>query len=246
MNSLENWTQQILDTKAFKIGASKVLDLLCDYFRTEIDGIENIPLHGPAIIIANHSGFMGFDALVLSQIIRKKTQRHPRMIAHHAYFEWIDWIQTVSLKLRLRKPQVCEAVTTLKENHLLIIFPEGEKGNFKSSFQKYRLQKFHTGFVRMALETGSPVIPCIITGAEESNFNLGNINLERWHRKLRIPLPLNFFPAPAKWRIKILKPLKLESSASIFETASNTQKMMQDVLREELRKRKYIYFPGLF
>jgi 1-acyl-sn-glycerol-3-phosphate acyltransferase len=62
----------------------------------------------------------------------------------------------------------------------------------------------------MALRSGAPVIPCTIVGAEESHWNLGSVKLPLMKGGLRVPLPLNLFPLPAKWRIRFRKPVRFE------------------------------------
>ncbi len=218
------------------------LDLLCRYFRVDVQGLDRIPRQGPAILIANHSGFAGFDALVLSHVIHSEFKREPRILAHHGYFDWWNWVRTISYRLLLREAHVSTAVKTLEHGHLLIVFPEGVAGNFKSSLHRYELQKFHTGFVRLALESGAPIIPVVITGAEESNFSLGNINLGRWYPHVRIPLPINLVPLPAKWAIRILEPIPLGEGESIFQSAKSIQAKIQGVLAGEVEKREFIYW----
>ena len=68
---------------------------------------------------------------------------------------------------------------------MIILFPEGEKGNFKPSRKSYELQEFKRGFVRMALETQSPIIPTLVIGAEETHINLSQLKLPKY----RVILP---------------------------------------------------------
>src|SRR6185437_1622584 len=104
----------------------------------------------------------------------------------------------------------------------------------------YRLQKFHTGFVRMALKAKTPVIPCAITGAEESHLSLGSIDLRNFVRGLRIPLPVNFVPFPAKWRIRFFRPVRYhkeikngKTQAWILDQAQRARLDLQKKLWEE-------------
>ena len=43
-----------------------------------------------------------------------------------------------------------------------MVFPEGVGGSGKTIFKRYELQKFGTGFVRLALETRSPIVPTAV------------------------------------------------------------------------------------
>jgi 1-acyl-sn-glycerol-3-phosphate acyltransferase len=137
----------------------------------------------------------------------------------------------------------------LEKNKFVMLFPEGEEGNFKPINEKYRLREFRKGFVRMATRTGAPVIPVLIIGAEETHINLGQVKI----LNQLLPLPLNAFPLPAKWKIKFLPPLHfaaIPSEKARFEkkeesTAAEVRRDMQQALRREVSQRKYVYLDNL-
>ncbi len=235
--------REFIRTPAFDRTWNKLLDLLCHYFRVDLQGLEHVPRRGGGIIIANHSGVPAIDALVLAHLIHAHTGRRPRIMAHRAYFEWFRWLRSASFRLGLREPHVSSALRTLIHGRLLIVFPEGEAGNFKSSLKRYRLQPFHTGFVQLATRGRVPVIPCLIVGAEESNLNLGSISLGKFAGGLRLPLPLNLVPLPAKWSIRFLPPIPPEKLGQRREAASRVRRVMQEELRKQLRNRPYVYLP---
>ena len=56
----------------------------------------------------------------------------------------------------------------LRKGELVGVFPEGVKGVGKPFKHRYRLARFgRGGFVRLALRTGAPIVPCAVVGAEE-------------------------------------------------------------------------------
>jgi len=225
------------------------LKLLKEYLRLEVEGVENLPRKGRAVILPNHSGFAGADAVLLTSVIKRRTRRRARLMAHRAFFDFSDTLRSISESHGLRKAGLGSGIEILSRDQLLIIFPEGETGNFKPTYKRYQLQRFHTGFLRMAIETRSPVVPTIIIGAEETHLSLGNINLNRWIKGLRIPIPLNFIPLPAKWKIVFLEPIPgdqydpsvLEDPDRLREIAAELQKRMQRELRKQLKSRSFIY-----
>jgi 1-acyl-sn-glycerol-3-phosphate acyltransferase len=239
--SQANWTQ----SWAFEWARKAILGTIARYLRIDFAKFRHIPKTGAAVVIANHSGFSGLDALMLAYLIHRETGRSPRILAHHAFFDWSRVVRSLCFSLQLREPHVSTAVQTLKHGHILIVFPEGETGNFKSSRLRYRLQPFHSGFLRLALEAQVPILPFIIIGAEETNLNLGNIDLGRWFPHLRIPLPVNFFPLPVKWKIMGLSPIPMNKRTLERPLARETariQDLLQNALDLEIQKRSSIFF----
>jgi 1-acyl-sn-glycerol-3-phosphate acyltransferase len=224
------------------------LEIMRKYFRLQVEGVENIPRRGPAIIAPNHSGVSGFDAMLLMHEIEKATKRLPRVMTHHFWF----LSKTTSIpasKLGFIDATTENGLKVLDRKHLLILFPEGEYGNFKPTTQAYQLQEFKRGFVRMAVQTGAPIVPTMIIGAEETHINLSQFKLTKLLRGLVIPLPLNVIPLPSKWKIKFLPPLYLPykpSAASnrelMRDIADDIREQIQDKIRIELRKRKDVFF----
>jgi len=235
------------DVLLYRVLPRWLMELVRKYFRLEIEGLENIPRRGPVIIAPNHSGYMGIDAALLAHIITQKGKRVPRVLTHHF------WFLTKTTALPAQKMGFTEAtysngVAELKKNNVIVIFPEGENGNFKPTQRAYELQEFRRGFVRMALETGAPIIPCLVIGAEESQINLSNMKLTKFLKGLVIPLPLNVIPLPVKWKIKFLEPIQLpynkksgKDMGLIREICDDIHDRMQAALHDELRNRKSLF-----
>lgn len=218
-------------------------EILRKYFRVQVIGLENIPKTGAVIIAPNHSGFSGFDAIVLNHVLVKDFKRVPRVLMHHL------WFLTPTTSIPAHKLGFVEAnyengIKFLKKKNMIVLFPEGEHGNFKPTSQMYQLQEFKRGFVRMALETQATIVPTLIIGAEEANINLKTLKLTRFLRGPILPLPLNIIPLPVKWKIVFLPPIKLPFGPEkvsdrdlVLDLASDIQESMQKALRKEIRKR---------
>lgn len=247
-NKLSQTTAQILSKIVLNpLIKDSLVQLIKLYFRLETEGLDNIPQKGSALIIPNHSGFAGLDAVILTHEISQKIKRHPKVMTHYL------WFLSQATGIPAQKLGFIEATTQnglnlLSQKNLVILFPEGEKGNFKPTSKKYQLQEFKRGFVRWALQTQSPIIPTLIIGAEESQLNLTPINLRFLAKKLILPLPLNLIPLPSKWKIIFLPPITLpytpESASDnhlVHEITQDIHQKMQKMLTEELNKRKNIY-----
>ena len=65
----------------------------------------------------------------------------------------------------------------LELNELLLVFPEGVRGVSKPFRERYQLQEFGHGFMRLAIETQTPIVPVAVIGAEEQYVSFGRA---RW------------------------------------------------------------------
>lgn len=224
------------------------LEIMRKYFRLQVEGTENLPRRGPAIIAPNHSGVSGFDAMILMHEVEKAIHRVPRVMTHHFWF----LSKTTSIpanKLGFIDATTENGLSVLKKKNMLILFPEGEYGNFKPTSKAYQLQEFKRGFVRMAVLTGTPIIPTMIIGAEETHINLSQFKLTKFLRGVVLPLPLNVIPLPSKWKIKFLPPIHLpykpsaaNDSELMHEIADDIREQIQKKIRLELRDRKDVFF----
>lgn len=181
--------------------------MLREYFRLKVDGMDNIPKIGPAIIVSNHSGLTALDAVLLAFEIHQRVGRLPKLIAHRLWFSQ-SRIAYFAGKMGLVEATKENTADRLRNGDLVILFPEGEAGNFKPSSKAYHLREFKRGFVRLALDLHVPVIPVAIVGAEEANINLRESVVMKSLFGLRMPVPLNIIPLPSKWHIRVLPPLK--------------------------------------
>ena len=105
----------------------------------------------------------------------------------------------------------------LSDNRLLLAFPEGVRGIGKLYKDKYKLMRFGTGFMRIALKTNTPIIPFGYVGGEESFPAI--FHLERLARLIGVPywpvppylIPL---PKPVPCQIHYGEPIRFEGDGS--------------------------------
>jgi 1-acyl-sn-glycerol-3-phosphate acyltransferase len=190
---------------------------------------------------------MGFDALMIAYHVKQKKNVIPHIIAHKLWFLSPE-ISVAAKKFGLVPATYQNGLEILKNQEPLLLFPEGEEGNFKPSNKRYHLRRFRRGFVRLALETGAPIIPSVVIGAEETHLTLSQI---RWAKDLIgtiIPIPLNVVPLPAKWKIQFLPPIQLEKNPELAKNQAYVTAMsrkirlhLQKAMHEELKKRGKVF-----
>jgi 1-acyl-sn-glycerol-3-phosphate acyltransferase len=221
------------------------LDFLYDrWWRVEAEGADAIPASGPSLFVANHSGLLPWDGLVLAHALARVRPDAPR-----ARFLVADWIATLAFAApaitRLGGVRACRenAERLLRTGRSVIAFPEGAKGATKVFRRRYRVQRFgRGGVVRIALATGVPIVPVAVVGAEEAHPVL--FKVESLARAAGLPFvpvtptfpafgPLGLLPLPSKWSIAFGEPLATEGLGP--EAADDEPLVWR--LTEELRER---------
>lgn len=214
-----------------------ILDFLYKrWFRVEVHGLEHVPDTGRAILVANHSGLLPYDGLLVMHALRREHRAHrearPLIEDFVFHFPYLG-----TLVNRIGGVRACQenAEHLLDQGNVIIVFPEGLKGISKLYKDRYKLQRFgRGGFIKLALRTGSPVIPVAIVGAEETNPVLGKIT---WLSKITgvpfLPLtPTGLAPLPVKWFMRFGEPIDM-SQYSVPDAARN--RILVNLLTENVR-----------
>ncbi|MFH0900219.1 MAG: lysophospholipid acyltransferase family protein [Pseudomonadota bacterium] len=230
------------------------------YFRIEVEGMENIGETGRALLVANHSGTLPYDAAMVMYTVRRNTPSHRevRTLVEDFVFHF-PYLGT--LVNRIGGVRACQenAERLLGQEQLVIVFPEGIKGIGKLYRDRYRLQRFgRGGFVRLALRTDSPIIPVAIIGAEEAQPMLARVTW--FSRFLRVPYvpitptfpllgPAGLLPLPSKWTIRFGKPIDFCSSHGadaaedrilVHKLAETVRASIQEMLDDALSRRRSV------
>lgn len=193
------------------------------YFRVETFGIERVPARR-VLLVANHAGQLPFDASMLATAILLEAE--PPRIARGMGEYWIPRLPFVSVAATLTgnlvgTPENCVAM--LEAEECVMVFPEGVRGMNKTWSERYRLQRFGLGFLRLALETDTPIVPVAIVGSEEQQPGLANwqglarvLGMPAFPITLGFPWlgPLGILPLPVKYRVHFGEPLRFEGTGS--------------------------------
>lgn len=137
-------------------------------FRIHAEGCENVPEEGGALLICNHRSILDPFAL-MTQIER---QIHFIAGTQGFIFPMMRTLyhMTGMVRLSMRRGSgargLDKAVQLLKDGELVGIFPEGIN-SFTRPDRATRISYFRTGFARIALEAGTPVIPAAVIPQEE-------------------------------------------------------------------------------
>ncbi len=187
------------------------------YFRSECFDIDRLP-PGRMLLVANHAGQLPFDGAMISTALLMEADP-PRIARGMAeYFiprlPWLNVALTRSGSL-VGTPENC--IHMLENEECVMVFPEGVRGINKPFYKRYQLQRFGLGFMRLALETGTPIVPVGIVGSEEQSPGLTRAEwLGRLIGAPALPITATFpflglagaIPLPVKFHIRFGTPLE--------------------------------------
>jgi 1-acyl-sn-glycerol-3-phosphate acyltransferase len=225
------------------------------WFRIEAYGAKRLPETGPALIVANHSGTVAIDAVMLTVAVHDEHPSHRflRLLGADFVFR-MPGLSEVARKAGSTLACSPDAERLLRAGELVGVFPEGFKGVGKPFANRYKLQRFgRGGFVSAALRTGTPIVPVSIVGAEETYPLLGNIQpLARLIGTPYFPItplfpwlgPLGLVPLPSKWLIEFGEPISTVGRAdeaddpmAVFNLADQVRETIQQTLYRLLERR---------
>lgn len=226
------------------------------YFRVETVGIDNLP-DGRVLVISNHAGQVAIDAAMIGTAT--VLEREPPRIVRGMGEYWLPTVPFVNLVMSrtgsvVGTPKNCTDL--LEKEEAVIAFPEGVHGMNKLFTERYRLQRFGSGFMRLALATGTPIVPVAVIGSEEQAPAIANLtSLGRLLGMPAFPVtitwpwlgPLGLLPLPVKYRIYFGKPMRFEGDpddedAVIDRKVQKVVDTIQGMIDRGLSERDGIFF----
>lgn len=195
-------------------------------FRPHVQGRENVPDSGPAIIASNHLSFS--DSIFMPLMVKRRVT----FVAKAEYFTgrglkgWLIkmfFVGTGTIPVDRSGGRAAQAaldtqLRVLREGHVAGIYPEGTRS------PDGRLYRGKTGVARLALESGAPVIPVVMLNADE------------------IQPPGKLLPKIRRVRIRFGEPLDFSRYAGMagdrFVERAVTDEIMYELM--ELSGREYV------
>jgi 1-acyl-sn-glycerol-3-phosphate acyltransferase len=237
-----------------------LLDFLYErWWRVEVVGAEHLPAEPACLYVANRSGILPYDGLMIAHAVEREGPRHER-----PRFLVADWLVTLPFAqpalARIGGVRACQenAERLLASGESVVAFPEGQKGALKPFHERYRLQRFgRGGAVSLAVRRRATLVPVAVVGAEEAHPVLARPGL--LERMLGVPLPvtptfphlgpLGLVPLPSRWRIRFGVPLRFggvpperaDDPLYVNRTREEIRSAIQSLLEEEVRKRAGVF-----
>lgn len=188
------------------------------YFSVSTRGIENVPRRGRALLVGNHSGGIAIDAamVVMSCLLEMDPPRLAQGMAEK-FINRVPFMNEWASRTGHLTGLPEHAERLLRDDRLLLVFPEGARGTAKLFRERNSLVEFGSGFIRLALKTQSPIVPVAVLGGGEAfptianAYALGRLVGAPYLPIVAYGLPL---PLPAKIEIEYGTPMHFEGTGN--------------------------------
>jgi 1-acyl-sn-glycerol-3-phosphate acyltransferase len=222
------------------------------YFRTRAVGVDHVP-QGRCLLVANHSGQLPWDAVSIASALL--FDRDPPRITRsmvERYAQTLPFVSTFFARCGqiLGTPENCRRLLLAEE--AILVFPEGVRGIAKPITKRYQLQPFGLGFMRLALETRSPIVPIAVIGAEEQApaFNVAPLaRLLGMPAFPVMPVPpfLPILPYPTRHVLYFGEPQCFvgdpdDDDDEIEQRVKTVRNTIQSMIQAGLKERKHLFW----
>ncbi|MBX6421405.1 MAG: acyltransferase family protein [Nevskia sp.] len=229
----------------FKLALGVAKWLYDRYFRVTAHGLEHVPKTGRLLVVANHSGQLPMDGVLLG--VALATNPHGPRLARamiERFFPTVPWIGNYLNALGgvIGDPLNCSKMLELEE--AIIVFPEGVRGSGKLYKHRYQLQRFGAGFMHLAMNHQAPIVPVGIVGCEETMPAIANLRpLARWLGLPYLPVAPPV-PLPARVVLNFGAPRSFAPAASeaeVNERVEEVKAQIRALIDAGLKQRKSVF-----
>ena len=238
--------------------------VLKSYFRSEVQGLDNVP-NGGALVVSNHSGGQMPPDVPIFAVDWYEKHGYDRPVYTLSH----DMIMTGPTGSFLRRIGFIRAnhdnaASALRSAGIVVVFPGGDYDAYRPTFAQNVIDfGGRTGYVRAALEAGVPIVPMVSVGGQETQLFLtrGTWLAQRLGPVARLvrakiaPITLGFpfgvslavlppnVPLPAKIVTRVLEPInigkKFGKNPDVAKVDAYVRQVMQTGLDELAAERRF-------
>lgn len=217
------------------------------YFSVRVYGAEHVPARGRAMLVGHHSGGVALDGalLITSMLLDHDPPRLAQGMAEKFLIK-LPFSSAITTKIGQLTGLPEHARRLLEDERLLMVFPEGARGTAKLYKDRYDLVQFGTGFMRLAMATGTPIIPVAFSGVGEAIPTVFNSpRLGRLVGAPYVPFTPYLLPVPLKTAVQIYiaPPMRFEGGGrepdhEIEANVDQVKAVIADLIRQGVDRRQ--------
>jgi 1-acyl-sn-glycerol-3-phosphate acyltransferase len=149
------------------------------YFRVTSDGWEHIPSNQPFLAVGSHNGGLAAPdmyMLMYEWFMRYGIDRPIYGLMHPKIWEVSPAVAQTAMEFGAIAAHPRAASIALRQGFPVLVYPGGAEDVFRLHRWRYRINfAGRTGFIKLSLREGVPVVPVISTGAHDSLIVLANV-----------------------------------------------------------------------
>jgi 1-acyl-sn-glycerol-3-phosphate acyltransferase len=228
------------------------------YLRLRAEGFEDLP-RGPALYVGNHNGGIAGPDLccTLGTLWDALGPERPLYaLAHDFAMRQVKPFGAVLQRFGALRATPDNARRALRAGAQVLVYPGGDLDAYRHARRRDEVVLgTRTGFVRVAQETGVPIVPIVAHGAHRSAYIFSEgeaiarlLGLKSWARLERFPIALAFpwglalgpwlpyFPLPFPIQLRALAPIAAPPDADPAAIRAQVQTAMQDAMNDLARR----------
>jgi 1-acyl-sn-glycerol-3-phosphate acyltransferase len=238
------------------------------YFRADVKGLEKIPAEGPVLLVGNHSGgnlTPDTTVFTLAFVTYFGVERKFYQLAHNLVLAMpgLGWLRKYGTVAASPK----NADLALDQGSVLLVYPGGDYEVHRPSWETGKVDfDGRKGWIRLALEKDTPIVPVVSLGGQETALFLTRgerlaklLRMDKMFRlkvlpiSLALPWGLNIgdmlghLPLPAKIRVRALDPVNVREEfgddPDLDEVYDHVLGRMQATL-DHMRRERLLPFVG--
>lgn len=180
--------------------------------RFTILGEANIPRTGGAVMAINHIGYLDFAiagtaALPAGRLVRFMAKK--QVFDHPIAGPLMRGMRHISVDRSNGAPSYVEALKALRSGEIVGVFPEA------TISRTFELKEMKSGAIRLAIDSGTPVIPAIVWGSQRI-----------WTKRQKRNFGRNNFPIT----VAIGTPYMISAETSIEDEMTRLRAKMSELL----------------
>jgi 1-acyl-sn-glycerol-3-phosphate acyltransferase len=228
------------------------------YFRADVEGLDEIPDDEPVLLVGNHSGgTLIADTFVFAQHFYDHfgPERRFHQLAHDLVFQ-VPGVRASLSRFGTVPANPAYMRAALAKGAALLVYPGGDHETYRPTWQQDQIDfAGRTGFAKLALELGTPIVPVVAIGGQETALFLGQgqrisraLALDRALRLKVFPvqlapplgvtlldLPLRM-PLPSKISIHVLPRIDLHEELGPDADPQGAYELVTETMQAELSR----------
>lgn len=234
-----------------------VTRLLCaTYFRLRVEGVEHMPAHGPALFVGNHNNGIVCPEIpcTLSALWDRYGLDAPvYALTHDFAMRLVPPFGALLQRFGAVRASPENGRRALEEHGAkLLVYPGGDLDSYRLTRRRNEVVfGKRTGFVRLARQTGVPIVPVVAHGAHRNAYIFSEgralakllflhrlVRLERFPIALSVPWGLSlgplvpYLPLPWPVTLRFLSPIYVAQRDEPAKVREHVREAMQRALED--------------